>query len=199
MRTDNGSRLLNEFVRMFLPRYASTRLPPKQVELSPSAQVLGWKNAKSAVSPQISSNWQLYQWDKTMYCVFLVFREHLRHRTLGEKLMKCALRVVATFVSVVLLAQTSVTKYVSLAPKSNIEMATVSEGFAKYCPNVVVTENASKADYVLEAWKSQGLWHFALLSKDGDLLMATQFTHGLTDHFKSTCKKINAKARQHTF
>lgn len=65
--------------------------------------------------------------------------------------MKWVLRVVTTFVSVVLLAQTSVTKYVVLAPKSNIETTTVSEGFAKYCPNVVATENASKADYVLEA------------------------------------------------
>jgi hypothetical protein len=113
--------------------------------------------------------------------------------------MKCVLRVVATFVSVVLLAQTSVTKYVALAPKSNIETSTVSEGFAKYCPNVVVTENASKADYVLEAWKSQGLWHFALLNKDGDLLMATHFSHSLNDHFKSVCKNIAAKARQHNF
>ena len=113
--------------------------------------------------------------------------------------MKCVLRIVATFVSVVLFAQTSVTKHVVLAPKSNIETATVSEGFAKYCPNVVVTENASKADYVLEAWKSQGLWHFALLNKDGDLLMATHFTQSFNDHFKSVCKKINAKARQHNF
>ena len=113
--------------------------------------------------------------------------------------MKCVLRIVATFVSVVLFAQTSVTKYVVLAPKSTIEMATVSEGFAKYCPNVVVTENASKADYVLEAWKSQGLWHLALLNKDGDLLMATHFSHSLNDHFKSACKKINAKAGQLNF
>jgi hypothetical protein len=111
--------------------------------------------------------------------------------------MKCVLRVVAIFVSVVLLAQISVTKYVVLAPKSNIDTPTVSEGFAKYCPNVVVTENASKADYVLEALKSRGLWHLALLNKDGDLLMATHYTHSLNDHFKSACKYINAKARQH--
>jgi hypothetical protein len=112
--------------------------------------------------------------------------------------MKCLLRVVAALVSVVLLAQTSVTKYVVLAPTSNIDMATVSEAFAKNCPNVAVTENASKADYVLEALKSpEGLWHIALLSKDGDLLMATHFTHSLNDHYKSACKYINAKARQH--
>jgi hypothetical protein len=109
--------------------------------------------------------------------------------------MNRVLSVLFTFASVVLLAQTSVTKYVVLATKSNIDTATVSEGFAKYCPNVVLTENASKADYVLEAGKSQSLYHFALLNKDGDLLMATHFTHSLNDNFKSACKSINAKAR----
>lgn len=111
--------------------------------------------------------------------------------------MKCVFRVVITFVSVVLLAQTSVTKYVVLASKSNIDAAIVSEGFSKYCPNVVVTADASKADYVLEVLKLQGLWHFALLNKDGDLLMATHFTRSLNGHFKSACKYINAKERQH--
>jgi DNA-binding transcriptional LysR family regulator len=45
MRADNDSRLENEYVRMFLRKYASQRLPPKQVKLSPSARVLGWKRA----------------------------------------------------------------------------------------------------------------------------------------------------------
>jgi len=43
LRADNTSRLIEEYVRMFLRRYSSQRLPPKQVKLSPSAQVLGWK------------------------------------------------------------------------------------------------------------------------------------------------------------
>lgn len=43
LRADNTSRLIEEYVRMFLRRYSSQRLPPKQVELSSSAQVLGWK------------------------------------------------------------------------------------------------------------------------------------------------------------
>ena len=37
MRTDNDSRLANEFVRSFLHRYAPQRLPPKQMELWLSA------------------------------------------------------------------------------------------------------------------------------------------------------------------
>jgi DNA-binding transcriptional LysR family regulator len=43
LRADNTSRLIEEYVRMFLRKYAPQRLPPKQVKLSPSAQVLGWK------------------------------------------------------------------------------------------------------------------------------------------------------------
>jgi len=43
MRSDDDSRLTNEFARMFLSRSLSQRLPPKQVKSSPSAQVLSWK------------------------------------------------------------------------------------------------------------------------------------------------------------
>ena len=43
MRADNDSRLVNEFVRMFLRKYAPQRVPPKQMELSPPARVLKWK------------------------------------------------------------------------------------------------------------------------------------------------------------
>jgi hypothetical protein len=43
MRTDNGSRLVNEYVRMFLRKYAPPRRPPKEVKLTPSARVLDWK------------------------------------------------------------------------------------------------------------------------------------------------------------
>ncbi len=45
MRADNDSRLVNEYVRMFLRKYAPRRLPPKEVILSPSVRVLGWKKA----------------------------------------------------------------------------------------------------------------------------------------------------------
>jgi DNA-binding transcriptional LysR family regulator len=37
MRSDNDSRLANEFARSFIPRYELQRLPPKQMELSLSA------------------------------------------------------------------------------------------------------------------------------------------------------------------
>lgn len=103
------------------------------------------------------------------------------------------------------LGQSPATKRIVLSPKSNLDTATVSEGFAKSCPNVVVTENEAKADYVLEASSkttyldgdSHSHWHFTLLNKEGDVLMTTHpeahFTHKFKHHFESVCKYINAK------
>src|ERR1700722_12701983 len=45
MRADNDSRLVNEYVRIFLRKYAPQRLPPKRIELSPSARVVRMKRA----------------------------------------------------------------------------------------------------------------------------------------------------------
>ena len=43
LRADNSSRLVEEYVRMFLRRYSSQRLPPKPTELSLSARVVNLK------------------------------------------------------------------------------------------------------------------------------------------------------------
>jgi hypothetical protein len=107
------------------------------------------------------------------------------------------------YLATVIYAQTSPTKYVALSPKSNITTAQVAEGFAKSCPNVVVTENADKAQYFLEAGETQhasdgttySRWHFTLMNKDGDVLMTTHpevhFGHKYKHHFDAICKYIN--------
>ena|SRR5882762_10838018 len=116
-----------------------------------------------------------------------------------------ALVALVTATVSVVFAEAPVTKRIILSPKSNLDTASVSEGFAKYCPNVAVTENESKADYILEAsskttysdGESSSHWHFTLLSKDGDVLMTTHpevhFAHKFKHHFESVCKYINAK------
>ncbi|SRR6266568_4466104 len=95
------------------------------------------------------------------------------------------------------------TKRIFLSPKSNITTAEVAEGFTKYCPNVVLTQNEAKADYVLEAAEtvsaSEGTthrrWHFTLMNAEGDVLMTTHpethFTHKSKHHFEAVCKFIN--------
>jgi len=94
-------------------------------------------------------------------------------------------------------------KRIFLSPKSNITTAQVSEGFSKYCPNVVLTQNDAKADYILEAAESVSAdegttynhWHFTLMDKDGDVLMTTHpeihFGKRFKHHFEAVCKFIN--------
>ena len=45
LRADNTSRLIEEYVRMFLRKYAPQRLPPKRTELSLSTGVVSLKKA----------------------------------------------------------------------------------------------------------------------------------------------------------
>src|ERR1700722_19909546 len=111
-------------------------------------------------------------------------------------------------------SQNLTTKRVMLSPKSNLDTASVSEGFSKYCPNVVVTENEAKADYVLEAVNkttysdgdSSSHWHFTLMNKDGDVLMTTHPEQHFKDsvkgqrfkhHFVSLCQYINNSGSDH--
>jgi DNA-binding transcriptional LysR family regulator len=48
MRTDDDSRLTNEFVRSFLRRYPPQRRPPKRTQLSPAARVVSLKAERRA-------------------------------------------------------------------------------------------------------------------------------------------------------
>jgi hypothetical protein len=122
---------------------------------------------------------------------------------LKEPIVKRLLLVVL-MAAVPVVAQAPV-KHIMLSPKSNLDTASVSEGFAKYCPNVLVTENEGKADYILEAVEkttyedgdSSKKWHFTLLSKDGDILMTTHPKMSLPKykhHFQDVCKFINGQA-----
>lgn len=94
-------------------------------------------------------------------------------------------------------------KRIFLSPKSNIPTAEIAEGFAKYCPNVVLTQSETKAQYVLEAAETvsanqgstSGHWHFTLMNSDGEVLMTThpewRLIHGFKHHFEAVCKFIN--------
>jgi hypothetical protein len=101
-----------------------------------------------------------------------------------------------------LLAQKN-TRRIYLSSKSNITTSEVAEGFGKYCPNVVLTQNEAKANYVLEASETVSAdegttykhWHFTLMNTNGDVLMTThpEFHFGKTfkHHFEAVCKFIN--------
>lgn len=125
-----------------------------------------------------------------------------------------ALLLLTLFFATIIDSQNLATKRVMLSPKSNLDTASVSEGFSKYCPNVVVTENEAKADYVLEAVNkttysdgdSSSHWHFTLMNKDGDVLMTTHPEQHFKDsvkgqrfkhHFVSLCQYINNSGSDH--
>jgi len=54
MRTDDDSRLANEFARSFLRRYADQRRPPQPTELAMSARVVSMKKVDRA--PRVWKN-----------------------------------------------------------------------------------------------------------------------------------------------
>ena len=54
MRKDDDSRLVNEFARSFLRRYAYQRCPPKPIESAPSARVVSIKKASGSNAPLTS-------------------------------------------------------------------------------------------------------------------------------------------------
>jgi hypothetical protein len=113
-----------------------------------------------------------------------------------------ALVVLCLLTAAVLFAQQN-TKRIYLSPKSNITTSEVAEGFTKYCPNIVLTQNEAKADYLLEAAETMGAddgrtyrhWHFTLMNAEGDVLMTTHpelhFGKMFKHHFEQVCKFIN--------
>jgi len=115
---------------------------------------------------------------------------------------KLIVAVLALVCGTGLLAQQAA-KRVFLSPKSTISTAEIAEGLGKYCPNVVLTQNEAKADYVLEAAETisadegttQRHWHFTLFNPDGDVLLTTHpeyhLSHKFKHHFEAVCKFIN--------
>ena len=61
LRADNTSRLVKEYVRMFLRKYAPQRLPPKRMELSPSARVVSLKKTNRSRRALDSTAWPANQ------------------------------------------------------------------------------------------------------------------------------------------
>lgn len=94
-------------------------------------------------------------------------------------------------------------KRIFLSSKSNVTTAEVAEGFSKFCPNIVLTQNEAKADYMLEAAETisadEGTtykhWYFTLMNHDGDVLLTTRpeihFGKKTKHHFEAVCKFIN--------
>lgn len=102
--------------------------------------------------------------------------------------------VLALFIllaSVVSLAQEP--KRIALTPKSTVPLALLAENMDKKCSGVVLTRDASKADFLLEADVLQTMYkgttnsktEYTLFNSSGDLLF-----HTSTRYYKNAMKDV---------
>ena len=80
---------------------------------------------------------------------------------------------------------------VALTPRSNVSASEVGKGLDKGCPGVVLSADAKKADFALEAWDTgagagRKPYKFTLFNADGDRVFSTE-TRGLAGAMKDVC------------
>jgi hypothetical protein len=86
-------------------------------------------------------------------------------------------------------------KRIALTPRSTVPMSVVAHGIDKKCSGVVLTTDASNADYLLEASETvdmrngtdYGRIEYALLSLSGDVVFHTS-TRRYDNAMKDVCK-----------
>ena len=88
---------------------------------------------------------------------------------------------------------------VSLTPSSNVAAAPIGKSLDKHCPEVVVTVDQQRANYLLEAidtgaGKARKPYKFTLFSPDGDRTFSTE-TAGLDSAVKDVCTYIRKRSQ----
>src|SRR5271170_3830562 len=61
-----------------------------------------------------------------------------------------------------------------MARNSSISIVDVMKNLSEKCPNVTITTNADRSDYMLYAGGWSGAYRFMVVAKGGDTLYATQ-------------------------
>lgn len=84
---------------------------------------------------------------------------------------------------------------IALTPRSNISASEVGKGFDRHCPNVLLTDDAQKANFTLEAWDTgagagRKPYKFTVF-KDGDRVYSTE-TRGVAGAVKDVCSYVTA-------
>jgi hypothetical protein len=79
---------------------------------------------------------------------------------------------------------------ITLTGRSNVSTSEVGKELDKHCPNVVITDDALRADYTLEAWDTgagpgRKPYKFTLF-KQGDRIYSTE-TRGIAGAVKDVC------------
>lgn len=78
-----------------------------------------------------------------------------------------------------------------LSPASNIPKADVMKNLSDKCPNVTITLDSKKSDYMVEArWIPYGRYDFTVFEHGGDAVYGTQTTL-LHNAVKDVCHYMN--------
>jgi len=79
-----------------------------------------------------------------------------------------------------------------LARQSTVPMVEIMKNLSDHCPNVTMTTNPQRSDYMLYAGGWSGEYRFMVIAKGGDTLYATK-TVMLSNAVKDVCKFLNAR------
>jgi hypothetical protein len=79
---------------------------------------------------------------------------------------------------------------VFLSPASNVPKADIMKNFSDKCPNVTITLDSKKSDFMIEA-RWVGRYEFTIFKHGGDAVYGTQ-TNFLHNAVKDVCHYMNA-------
>lgn len=80
---------------------------------------------------------------------------------------------------------------VVIKPGSTVYRADIMKNLSEKCPNVTITQDSKKSDFMLEALGWSGNYHFTVFKHGGDAVYATQ-TQWLSNAVKDVCKYVNS-------
>ena len=79
-----------------------------------------------------------------------------------------------------------------LSRQSNVDPVEIMKHFSQKCPNVTLTTNPKRSDFMINAvWA--GNYRFMVIQKGGDTIFATQTTL-LSNAVKDVCRFLNTRA-----
>jgi hypothetical protein len=79
-----------------------------------------------------------------------------------------------------------------LAKQSTIHMVDVMKDFSDICPNITLTTDLQRSDYMLYAGGYSGGYRFMVIAKGGDTLYATK-TVMLSNAVKDVCHFLSTR------
>ena len=78
-----------------------------------------------------------------------------------------------------------------MARQSNVPSVDIMKNLSEKCPNVTLTTNPKRSDFMVHAGGWSGNYRFLVIAKGGDTVYATQ-TNLLSNAVKDVCRYLNA-------